>query len=157
MFCTLSQNHQHFFENKILWKNNLCSRKKIIWRSQKWQLDFSRPKGSYVIDQNNILLVFINISLDLLKLFNAIFEFIRQFASCTKSPNSDSDLVWGAFTEKHHFFSTCYPKTLCSSKKYHQKTHFFLRNQNFQNLFTQRQVSIILNDSLFFYLNDPYF
>ena len=43
----------------IFLKSNMLILKKIVWEAQKWHLNFSRPNGSWVIDQNmqNIILI----------------------------------------------------------------------------------------------------
>ena len=39
IFCTLSQNYQHFL------KNNMCILKQIVWETHKWHYNFSGPSG----------------------------------------------------------------------------------------------------------------
>ena len=40
---------------KIFGKNNISILKQIVWETQKWHYNFSRPSSCRVIDQNNIL------------------------------------------------------------------------------------------------------
>ena len=62
--CTQNQNWTCFVSylkiiNTAL-KNNKTIQKRIAWETQKWHWNFNKPKGTWVIDQNNILHVLIN-------------------------------------------------------------------------------------------------
>ena len=68
--CALSQTDQHIFWKSnlsyckiittLFWKNDMIILKQIVWKTQKWHWNFSRPNGSWVIGKNNILLVLFN-------------------------------------------------------------------------------------------------
>ena len=56
IFCTISQNYQHFFEKQHY--KQLGS--EIVWETQKWHSNFRSPGGAWVIDWNTLLHGLIN-------------------------------------------------------------------------------------------------
>ena len=90
-FFALFQNYHHCFEK---WYT-VCILKEIVWDIQKWHQNFSRPHRSWVIDQNMQIISLINNSRTArpTKIFNAIFEFFRQFFHYFSKSSDNFEIV----------------------------------------------------------------